>query len=202
MFSSVIEVDLFMKANKAGKEPARPAKRRRVGADGYEVITLLLWMFLFIGGLSVFFLASNNASLLNTTMTLEKNTPLLITTLVLWLMLSYVLIRFDRKAQLRAEEKYEEEIEIFERKHASWTERIESAITSKVKGSGWLKFGGGNKKRNNSELKEPKKDDPQEGKSGDESEQLNSNETADSKATGSPSENDQSETTEQDSMES
>jgi len=202
MFSSVIEVDRLMKAKKAGKEPARPTKRRRVGADGYEVITLLLWMFLFIGGLTVFFLASNNASLLNTTMTLEKNTPLLVTTLILWLVLSYVLIRFDRKAQLRAEEKYEEEIEIFERKHASWTERIGSTITSKVKGSGWLNFGGGEKKSNNSELKEPKKDDPQEGQATEKSEQMNSFGTADPATPDSTSENDQSEATERNAVES
>ncbi len=137
-----------MKPKKAGREPSSPTKKRRVGADGYEVITLLLWMFLFIGGLAVFLLASNNASLLDTTMTLEKNTPLLLTVFTLWLALSYVLIRFDATAQARALERYEEEVTLYERNHASWTDRIEAAITSKVKGKtkGWLSFGSGSRR--------------------------------------------------------
>jgi len=105
----------------------------------------MMWMFLFVGGLSLFFLASNEAKLLDTTMTLEKNVPLLVTISVLWIGLSVVLIKFDRRAQARAAERYEREMSIFEREHESWLSRMENVVTSKLKGrtKGWSPFGGG-----------------------------------------------------------
>ena len=117
-----------MARNKIGSEPKKPTLRRRSAPDLYEAIGLIIWSILLIGGLCLLLLAANDAIWMDHQFTMDDNKIPLYVIMILWLIASFALIRFDYVSKGREHENYVYNLKEYEMLRAKWLEQQEAML--------------------------------------------------------------------------